>query len=179
MKKTDQYVKVRGFQRVSLIGRLNFKEMFKKCKKSLSIKYVSALFWGLFLFFKKVNLWKIPFEISQPLLNCENYVVASYFHFTKISAPGVQFTTVLLHFHCTLTLHIYSVIFCSFNDQEKIKKVQLNKYETDPYFLQIFQSNTLVCLIISVFCKSSEPNCEPEITPVLYHLENLQKSKQN
>ena len=56
--------------------------------------------------------------------------------------------------------------------------VQLNKYETDPYFLQIFQSNMSVCLIISVFCKSCEPICEPEITPVLYHLENLQKSKQ-
>ena len=55
---------------------------------------------------------------------------------------------------------------------------ELNKYETDPYFLQIFQSNTSVCLIISVFCKSCEPICEPEITPVLYHLENLQKSKQ-
>jgi hypothetical protein len=41
--------------------------------------------------------------------------------------------------------------------------VQLNKCETDPYFLQIFQSNTSVCLIISVFCKSFEPICEPEI----------------
>ena len=51
-------------------------------------------------------------------------------------------------------------------------QVQLNKYQTDPYFLQIFQSNTSVCLIISVFCKSSNPICEPEITPVLYHLEN-------
>ena len=56
--------------------------------------------------------------------------------------------------------------------------IQLNKCETDPYFLQIFQSNTSVCLIISMFCKSCEPICEPEITPVLYHLENLQKSKQ-
>ena len=37
--------------------------------------------------------------------------------------------------------------------------VQLNKYKTDPYFLQIFQ----ICLIISVFCKSCEPICEPEI----------------
>ena len=45
------------------------------------------------------------------------------------------------------------------------------------YFLHIFQSNTSVWLIISVFM-SCEPICEPEITPVLYHLENLQKSKQ-
>ena len=43
--------------------------------------------------------------------------------------------------------------------------VQLNKNETDPYFPQIFQSNTSVCLIISVFCKSSEPICEPNCEP--------------
>ena len=41
--------------------------------------------------------------------------------------------------------------------------LKLNKYERDPYFLKIFQSNTSVCLIISVFCKSWEPICEPEI----------------
>ena len=56
--------------------------------------------------------------------------------------------------------------------------IKLNKFETDSYFLQIFQSNTSVCLIISMFCKCCEPICEPEITPVLYQLENLQKSKQ-
>ena len=38
-------------------------------------------------------------------------------------------------------------------------KVQLNEYETKPYFLQIFQTNTTVCLIIHVLCKS----CGPEI----------------
>ena len=54
--------------------------------------------------------------------------------------------------------------------------LQLNKYETDPYFFQIFQSNASVCLIISMFCKSCEPICEPEITPVLYHLENQNKN---
>ena len=37
--------------------------------------------------------------------------------------------------------------------------IQLNKYETEPYFLQFFQSNTTVCLIIHVFCES----CDPEI----------------
>ena len=31
------------------------------------------------------------------------------------------------------------------------RAVPLNKYEPDPYFLQIFQSNTMVCLIICVF----------------------------
>ena len=46
------------------------------------------------------------------------------------------------------------------------------KYKKDSYFPLIFQSNMSVCLIISVFCKSFEPKCEPEITPVLYHLEN-------
>ena len=44
-----------------------------------------------------------------------------------------------------------------------LKMVQLNKYETDPYFLYFLQSNTTVCLIIHVFCKS----CEPEIVFVL------------
>ena len=42
--------------------------------------------------------------------------------------------------------------FCS-------QTLQLNEYETEPYFLQIFQSNTTVCLIIHVLCKS----CGPEI----------------
>ena len=41
--------------------------------------------------------------------------------------------------------------------------IQLNKYKTDSYFLYVFQSNTSVCLIISVFCKSCEPICKPEI----------------
>ena len=30
----------------------------------------------------------------------------------------MQFTVILLHFQCTLTLHIYSVMFCTFKDQE-------------------------------------------------------------
>ena len=41
--------------------------------------------------------------------------------------------------------------------------VQLNEYDTDPDFLQFFQSNATVCLIIHMFCKS----CEPEIVFVL------------
>ena len=41
--------------------------------------------------------------------------------------------------------------------------LQLNKYETDPYFLQLFQSNTTVCLIISLFYKSFKHICETEI----------------
>ena len=41
--------------------------------------------------------------------------------------------------------------------------LQLNEYEMDPYFLQFFQSNMTVSLIIHVFCKS----CEPEIVFVL------------
>ena len=51
-----------------------------------------------------------------------------------------------------------------FDISSKNVTVQLNKYETDPYILQIFQSDTSVCLIISVFCKNCEPMlCEPEI----------------
>ena len=37
-------------------------------------------------------------------------------------------------------------------------KIQLNEYQTDPNFLQIFQINTTVCLIIYMFCKSCEPD---------------------
>ena len=45
---------------------------------------------------------------------------------------------------CTLPIHAF---------------IQLNEYKTDPYFLQNFQSDMTVCLIIHMFCKS----CEPEI----------------
>ena len=38
-------------------------------------------------------------------------------------------------------------------------KVQINEYEAELYFLQFFQSNMTVCLIVYVFCKS----CESEI----------------
>ena len=34
--------------------------------------------------------------------------------------------------------------------------LQLNEYETDPHFLQFFQSNTTVCLTIYVFSKIFE-----------------------
>ena len=46
---------------------------------------------------------------------------------------------------------------------KKEPHLQLNEYETELYFLQLFQSNTTVCLIIHVFCKS----CEHEIVFVL------------
>ena len=46
------------------------------------------------------------------------------------------------------------------------KCIQLNKYEADPFFLQI----------ISMFCKSCKPICEPKITPVLYHFKNQNKN---
>ena len=35
-------------------------------------------------------------------------------------------------------------------------QLQVNEYERDPDFLQFFQSNTTVCLIIHVFFKSWE-----------------------
>ena len=46
--------------------------------------------------------------------------------------------------------------------------VQLNEYETDPYFLKIFQSNKIVCVIISVVC-------EPEIVKTKMTQESKQK----
>ena len=50
--------------------------------------------------------------------------------------------------------------------------LQLNEFETDPCFLQNFQSNMTVCLIIHMFCK----NCEPEI--VLQECKSKQKQFQ-
>ena len=41
-EKKDQYVKVKGFQRVALIGQLNFKEMFKN----------RIILWPIFVFTK-------------------------------------------------------------------------------------------------------------------------------
>ena len=73
----------------------------------------------------------------------------------------------------TLNSAVYS--FCASSNQNK-EYIQLNRYKNFPYFLQIFQSNTSVCLIISLFCKSCEPVSEPEITPVFYHLENQNKN---
>ena len=42
-------------------------------------------------------------------------------------------------------------------------KLQRNKYKIDPYLLQIFQSSTSVCLIISALCRSRKLICELEI----------------
>ena len=41
----------------------------------------------------------------------------------------------------------YLKFLCNYKIPKKKVRVQLNKYETDPYFLQIFQSSTSVCLI--------------------------------
>jgi translation elongation factor EF-1alpha len=50
----------------------------------------------------------------------------------------------------------------------------LNEYQTDLYFLQIFKSNTTVCLIIYAFCKS----CEFEIVQKKLKQKTTQESKQ-
>ena len=47
--------------------------------------------------------------------------------------------------------------------------VQLNKYETDPYFLQNFQCTTM---FISAFCKICELNTECEIVFVLIYVDS-------
>ena len=57
--------------------------------------------------------------------------------------------------------------FCA-SEALETNEIQQNKYETNPYFLQIFQSNMSDCLIISLFCKSWEHICEPEITPTVF-----------
>ena len=67
---------------------------------------MKGLFCGLFLFLQKVTLWKIPFEISQPLLNCENYVSSGIllsFYKNKCTGSAVYngFTALPLHFNFT------------------------------------------------------------------------------
>jgi len=47
--------------------------------------------------------------------------------------------------------------------------VQLNKFETDPYFLQNLQFTTIV---ISAFCKICELNTEHEIVFVLISVDS-------
>ena len=65
-------------------------------------------------------------------------------------------TIILYQWWIKMHRHVYVIRMCySFS--------QLNEYETNPYFLQFFQSNTTVCLIIHLFCKS----CEHEIVFVL------------
>ena len=57
--------------------------------------------------------------------------------------------------YCALTIIYIFKIICD--------GLQLNNYETDLYFLQNFQINTTVCLIIHTFCKV----CKREIIFVL------------
>ena len=52
---------------------------------------------------------------------------------------------------------------------ELILFIQLNKFETDPYFLQNFQCTTM---FISAFCKICERNTEPEIVFVLISVDS-------
>ena len=82
-------------------------------------------------------------------------------HCTKI----LQYSLDIEHMNLPDDLHIppFYLKNQGLRFKNLIEQLQPNKYETDLYFLQIFQSNTSVCLIISVFCKSCEPICEPEI----------------
>ena len=57
--------------------------------------------------------------------------------------------------------------------------VQLNEYVTDPYFLQDFQSNTTVCLIIHMFCKSCEPDSSANQNKNNFTSANLTKRGNN
>ena len=57
----------------------------------------------------------------------------------------------------------FFLCFCFSLKIPMLQLVQLNKYETEPYFLQFFQSSTTVCVIIYMFYKSCEHECEPEI----------------
>ena len=98
--------------------------------------------------------------------------------FEKVEKTGIISTKFSLRCTPSVKLGVYICVLKSIPNNRLKSEVQLNKYETDPYSLQIFPINMSVCLIISVFCKSFELICEPEITPVSYQVENLQKSKQ-
>ena len=58
----------------------------------------------------------------------------------------------------------------------RISHIQLNKCETDPYFLQKFQCKTMV---ISAFCKICELNTEHEIDFVICNVYLLYKIMKN
>ena len=62
---------------------------------------------------------------------------------------------------------------------EILMHLQLNEYETNPYFLQFFQGNTTVCFIIYVFCKLRVQKREPEIVLKKPKQKTAQESKQN
>ena len=79
-----------------------------------------------------------------------------FFNWTKIWHLIINIFT---YFVCQI---VSVTIWCTKHVKQK-DWIQLNKYGTDQYFLQLFQSNTTVCLIIHVFCKS----CDHEIVFVL------------
>ena len=95
-----------------------------------------------------------------------------------ISSPAIRQKERRTSDSCGLLHYVYICVLKSISNNRLKSEVQLNKYETDPYSLQIFPINMSVCLIIFVFCKSFELICEPDITPVSYQVENLQKAKQ-
>ena len=89
------------------------------------------------------------------------------------SSPSMQISFLGILLLRTFLIYL-AYAFCGL-----ILLLQLNKYKTEPYFLQFFQSNMTVCLIIHVFCKS----CKPEIvlsvlqikTKTISRLQTLQK----
>ena len=97
---------------------------------------------------------------------------------------SLKYKKLVIFFYLNFTdLHTHCQKLGISSENKVVQKLnillQLNKYETDTYFLQIFQRNASFYLIILVFCKSCEPIhepiCEPEITHVLYHFENQNK----
>ena len=77
------------------------------------------------------------------------------FFFWNFSADGLDNGQIWKKFENNHWIHItvlYFTALCSVIDVF-IFLVKLNKYETDPYFLQNFQSDTTVCLIIHMVCK--------------------------
>ena len=90
-------------------------------------------------------------KLELLIFNWEQTGVMSNFWMTVFGLGNLQ-NVICLSTHqsqITIETHFYFTF-------KWLLLVQLNEYETDPYFLQLFQSNTAVCLIIYMFCKSCE-----------------------
>ena len=96
-----------------------------------------------------------------------------------------SFIFLQLEAYCSLALDVaIKVIYPKYSKYWPytviVYAVQLNKCETDPYFLQNFQSDTTVCLIIHEFCQSCDPEVVPQIkTKSAPRIKNLGIAKLN
>ena len=85
----------------------------------------------------------------------------------RFGTGNTRFSSSRKKFRAAMRRTMLDVFALRFSKEMNKHQVQLNKYKTEPYFLHFFLSNTTVCLIIYVFCKSCDHECEPEPEIVL------------